>query len=182
MKGWGKSPPRTWRQGRHGKPRQEQDRIGIPRPARGRAVIGLRRPGRSREPSSNGRSRGMIVAPVRGRHRTRLIGRLVRTSVPLIHRRPQTRRLYLTSSLYVLLISTVDACDVTVSSLRFPEITAWSHCLPIDPMLTQSASVEDQRRVGAGGFAGPKRGEVGGSLGAAIWGAAGCFSRPSRNK
>ncbi len=31
VKGWGKSPPRTWRQGRHGKPHREQDRIGMTR-------------------------------------------------------------------------------------------------------------------------------------------------------
>jgi hypothetical protein len=32
VKGWGKSPPRRWRQGRHGKPHREQDRIGMTRP------------------------------------------------------------------------------------------------------------------------------------------------------
>ena len=65
VKGWGKSPPRTWRQGRHGKPRLEQDQIGT---SRGTGFVLFRRahrprcPGRSREPISNGRSRGMIVA------------------------------------------------------------------------------------------------------------------------
>ncbi len=31
MKGWGKSPPRAWQQGRHGKPHREQNRIGMAR-------------------------------------------------------------------------------------------------------------------------------------------------------
>ena len=61
MKGWGKSPPRAWQQGRHGKPRLEQDQIGTSR-GLARGVHRLRCPGRSREPISNGRSRGMIVA------------------------------------------------------------------------------------------------------------------------
>lgn len=61
MKGWGKSPPRTWQQGRHGKPRLEQDQIGTSR-GLARGAHRLRCPGRSREPISNGRSRGMIVA------------------------------------------------------------------------------------------------------------------------
>ena len=64
MKGWGKSPPRTWQQGRHGKPRLEQDQIGTSR-GLARGVHRLRCPGRSREPISNGRSRGMIVAAFR---------------------------------------------------------------------------------------------------------------------
>ncbi len=33
VKGWGKSPPRLWQQRRHGKPHQEQDRIGMTRGA-----------------------------------------------------------------------------------------------------------------------------------------------------
>ncbi len=41
VKGWGKSPPRTWQQGRHGKPRREQDRIGMTWRASARAVSGL---------------------------------------------------------------------------------------------------------------------------------------------
>ena len=32
VKRWGKSPPRGWQQARHGKPHQEQRRIGIARP------------------------------------------------------------------------------------------------------------------------------------------------------
>ena len=64
MKGWGKSPPRAWQQGRHGKPRLEQDQIGTSR-GLARGVHRLRCPGRSREPISNGRSRGMIVAAFR---------------------------------------------------------------------------------------------------------------------
>jgi len=74
VKGWGKSPPRGWQQRRHGKPRLEQDRIGTSREL-ARRVHRPRRPGRSREPSGNGRSRGMIVT-VYGRYRTRLTGRL----------------------------------------------------------------------------------------------------------
>ena len=35
-KGCGKSAPRPWQQGRHGKPHREQDRIGASRPERGR--------------------------------------------------------------------------------------------------------------------------------------------------
>ena len=38
MKRWGKSPPRPWQQGRHGKPHREQCQIGPPRgpvPVRG---------------------------------------------------------------------------------------------------------------------------------------------------
>ena len=31
VKRWGKSPPRTWRQGRHGKPHPEQCQIGASR-------------------------------------------------------------------------------------------------------------------------------------------------------
>lgn len=31
VKGWGKSPPRAWQQGRQGKPHREQDRIGMTR-------------------------------------------------------------------------------------------------------------------------------------------------------
>ncbi len=38
VKGWGKSPPRDWRQERHGKPHREQDRIGMARGATLRAV------------------------------------------------------------------------------------------------------------------------------------------------
>ena len=40
MKGCGKSAPRGWQQSRHGKPHQEQNRIGMSRPA------GLAAPGR----------------------------------------------------------------------------------------------------------------------------------------
>ena len=62
VKGWGKSPPRTGQPGRHGKPRLEQDRIGMSRGFRAAGRRWPRRPGRSREPLGNGRSRGMIVA------------------------------------------------------------------------------------------------------------------------
>ena len=33
VKGWGKSPPRLWKQRRHGKPHREQNRIGMTRSA-----------------------------------------------------------------------------------------------------------------------------------------------------
>ena len=33
VKGWGKSPPRLWKQRRHGKPHREQNRIGMTRGA-----------------------------------------------------------------------------------------------------------------------------------------------------
>jgi hypothetical protein len=64
VKGWGKSPPRRRQRRRHGKPRLEQDQIGTSR-GFARGVHRLRCPGRSREPISNGRSRGMIVAAFR---------------------------------------------------------------------------------------------------------------------
>ena len=38
MKGWGKSPPRPRRRGRHGKPRRPQDRIGLAAPERAQGV------------------------------------------------------------------------------------------------------------------------------------------------
>jgi len=59
VKGWGKSPPRAWRQDRHGKPHPEQDQIGG-----ADGPSSARTPGRSREASSNGRPRGMIAAAV----------------------------------------------------------------------------------------------------------------------
>ena len=62
----GKSPPRRRQRRRHGKPRLEQDQIGTSRGVRPARVHRPRRPGRSREPFSNGRSRGMIVAAPRG--------------------------------------------------------------------------------------------------------------------
>lgn len=34
VKGWGKSPPRLWKQRRHGKPHREQNRIGMTRSAK----------------------------------------------------------------------------------------------------------------------------------------------------
>ncbi len=45
VKGWGKSPPRPRRRGRHGKPRRLQDRIGLAAPPKGGAG-GLRPAGR----------------------------------------------------------------------------------------------------------------------------------------
>ncbi|SOC40315.1 hypothetical protein SAMN05892877_107122 [Rhizobium subbaraonis] len=57
VKGWGKSPPRTWRHGRHGKPHREQDRIGMTRaaqaaqPVSGPVIrVGCTRPGASPVP------------------------------------------------------------------------------------------------------------------------------------
>ena len=47
VKRWGKSPPRPWRQGRHGKPRRSQDRIGSAVPS----VFGLKGQGVSAPPT-----------------------------------------------------------------------------------------------------------------------------------
>ena len=70
VKGWGKSPPGLRRRGPHGKPRQEQDRIGgVYGPSSARA------PGVSHQACSNARRRGMTAEPARG-NRTRLTGRL----------------------------------------------------------------------------------------------------------
>ena len=57
VKRWGKSPPRTWQQGRHGKPHQEQWRIGGPH---GRASV--RTPGCQLDLAGNGKVRGMVIA------------------------------------------------------------------------------------------------------------------------
>ena len=62
MKGWGKSPPRDWRQDRHGKPRPEQDRIGG-----AHGPFSARAPGVSREVAGNGHPRGMAARPRKGR-------------------------------------------------------------------------------------------------------------------
>ena len=72
VKGWGKSPPRRRQRRRHGKPRQEQGRIGT---ARGRPQ-GFSRPsgpGWLHEPVGDGGPRGMVVGDS-GRHRIRLTG------------------------------------------------------------------------------------------------------------
>ena len=70
VKGWGKSPPGLRRRGPHGKPRQEQDRIGgVYGPSSAYA------PGVSHQACSNARRRGMTAEPERG-NRTRLTGRL----------------------------------------------------------------------------------------------------------
>ncbi len=61
MKGWGKSPPRIWRQVWHGKPRLEQDRIGG---AYGLSLV--RAPGVSREAFRKERPRGMTAHPSNG--------------------------------------------------------------------------------------------------------------------
>jgi hypothetical protein len=82
VKGCGKSAPRSWKQGRHGKPRLEQDRIGtgvepIPREKFDRRAIALR-PGWSREAVREDRPRGMVAYPLaRAVDRTRLTGRLI---------------------------------------------------------------------------------------------------------
>ncbi len=58
MKRCGKSAPRLRQRKRHGKPRREQDQIGMacdPFPDR--------RPGRSREAFGNERPRGMAIQP-----------------------------------------------------------------------------------------------------------------------
>ena len=62
VKGWGKSPPRSWQQNWHGKPRPEQDQVGgTYGPSYARA------PGVSREAFSNERPRGMVARPRKGR-------------------------------------------------------------------------------------------------------------------
>jgi len=58
VKGWGKSPPRDWRQDRHGKPRPEQDRIGG-----AHGPFSARAPGVSREVPGNRHPRGMAARP-----------------------------------------------------------------------------------------------------------------------
>jgi hypothetical protein len=86
VKGCGKSAPRSWKQGRHGKPRLEQDRIGtgvepILREKFDRRAIALR-PGWLREAIREGRPRGMVAYPLDSIRRlavdrTRLTGRLI---------------------------------------------------------------------------------------------------------
>ena len=61
LKWCGKSAPRSWQQGRHGKPHREQDQIGTA-PDR----FPDRRPGRSREVRGNPHPRGMAIARSRG--------------------------------------------------------------------------------------------------------------------
>ena len=58
VKGWGKSPPRDWRQDRHGKPRPEQDRIGG-----AHGLYPACAPGVSREVPGNRHPRGMAARP-----------------------------------------------------------------------------------------------------------------------
>ena len=66
VKWCGKSAPRAWRHGRHGKPHREQDRIGATRGVHsfGKKASGPspdRRPGWLLEAAGNGRPRGMAV-------------------------------------------------------------------------------------------------------------------------
>ncbi len=56
LKWCGKSAPRPWQQGWHGKPHREQDQIGT-----ARNPFPDSRPGRSREAAGNCRSRGMAI-------------------------------------------------------------------------------------------------------------------------
>ena len=65
VKGWGKSPPRDWRQDRHGKPRPEQDRIGG-----AHGPFSARAPGVSREVPGNRHPRGMAARSLRRQGRT----------------------------------------------------------------------------------------------------------------
>ncbi len=71
VKRWGKSPPRSWQQLRHGKPRQEQGHVeGRLRAARSMS------PGRLLEGSGNAAPRGMIITrwqAIANGDRTRLI-------------------------------------------------------------------------------------------------------------
>ncbi len=73
VKRWGKSPPRTWQQGRYGKPHPEQCRIGAsPRkgpdhqfgnklPETSARDLQPRGPGRQLDHVGNGAGRGMII-------------------------------------------------------------------------------------------------------------------------
>ena len=71
VKRWGKSPPRTWQQGRHGKPHPEQCRIGTPRgkvrdcrKAMAETSTGTlqpRGPGWQLDRPGNGCGRGMVI-------------------------------------------------------------------------------------------------------------------------
>ena len=71
VKRWGKSPPRTWQQGRHGKPHPEQCRIGASRGkvrphAFGRSetsagTLQPRGPGWQLDRSGNRCGRGMVI-------------------------------------------------------------------------------------------------------------------------
>jgi len=56
LKWCGKSAPRSWQQGRHGKPHREQDQIGT-----ARNPFPDSRPGRSREVRGNAHPRGMAI-------------------------------------------------------------------------------------------------------------------------
>jgi hypothetical protein len=73
VKRWGKSPPRTWQQGRYGKPHPEQCRIGaLPRkgpafksgnrlPETSARELQPEGPGRQLDPVGNGGGRGMVI-------------------------------------------------------------------------------------------------------------------------
>ena len=61
VKRWGKSPPGGWQQRPHGKPRQEQCRIGIARRFVRQGRFSPGDPGWQHEPSGNGRPRGMVA-------------------------------------------------------------------------------------------------------------------------
>jgi hypothetical protein len=74
VKRCGKSAPRSRQRERHGKPRQEQDQIGM-----AHELFPARHPGRSREASGDGRPRGMVIQSAR-MDRTRLIGPLAHSS------------------------------------------------------------------------------------------------------
>ena len=63
VKRCGKSAPRTRQRGRHGKPHQEQDRIGATRVLASKARFQPCRPGWLLEAAGNGRPRGMAAAP-----------------------------------------------------------------------------------------------------------------------
>ncbi len=150
VKGCGKSAPRTRQRGRHGKPRLEQDQIGTARLGlrQGRALAGLSRPGRSREPRSDARSRGMAAAfGLRfGRHRTRLIGRLIRfssCSEPIQPRHPSSA--ILECSMYVLKIVNNEVRPLATMTLETTQNGYACHCLPIHPMLTQLYRVASVR-------------------------------------
>ncbi len=61
VKRWGKSPPRTWRQERHGKPHREQCQIGASRGGRSRITV---RDTARRDASAREARVGSLIPPV----------------------------------------------------------------------------------------------------------------------
>src|SRR4029078_5111332 len=91
-KGCGKSAPRFWRQGRHGKPHRVQDRIGAPH-----ELVPARRPGWLLEPRREPGPRGMAAHPptrkATAEDRTRLTGPLAFIYAQARRRKSRGRRI-----------------------------------------------------------------------------------------